>query len=82
MDHRDILGGIVSPEAFLAGHEICSTRRGLLVAPRRAVARSVGRGGDCRHNQPVGDSDYPSRRDQVGRLDDRFHETCIMEPMV
>jgi len=38
MDHRDILGGIVSPEAFLADHEICladheicSTRRGVIV---------------------------------------------------
>jgi len=37
MDHRDILGGIVSPEAFLADHEICSTRRGLLVAPLLAA---------------------------------------------
>jgi hypothetical protein len=37
MDHRDILGGIVSPEAFLADHGICSTRRGLLVAPLLAA---------------------------------------------
>jgi hypothetical protein len=37
MDHRDILGGIVSPEAFLADHEIRSTRRGLLVAPLLAA---------------------------------------------
>jgi hypothetical protein len=33
MDHRNILGETVSPDAFLADHEICSTRRGLLVAP-------------------------------------------------
>jgi hypothetical protein len=31
------LGGIVSPDAFLADHEICSTRRGLLVAPLLAA---------------------------------------------
>jgi hypothetical protein len=33
MDHRNMLGGIISSEAFLADHEICSTRRGLIVAP-------------------------------------------------
>jgi hypothetical protein len=33
MDHRDILNGIFSSDMFLAEHEICSTRRGLLLAP-------------------------------------------------
>src|ERR1700730_3229839 len=33
MDHHNILGEIVSSDAFLADQEICSTRRGLLVAP-------------------------------------------------
>jgi hypothetical protein len=37
MDHRDILGGSVSPDALRAGHEICPVRRGLLVAPLLAA---------------------------------------------
>jgi hypothetical protein len=37
MDHHNILGEIVSSDAFLADHEICSTRRGLLVAPLLAA---------------------------------------------
>jgi hypothetical protein len=37
MDHRDILGGLVSPDGLLADHEICSTRRGLIVAPLLAA---------------------------------------------
>jgi hypothetical protein len=37
MDHRDILGGLVSPDAFRADHEICPTRRGLLVTPLLAA---------------------------------------------
>ena len=32
MDHRSILSGRVSPDAFLVDPEICSTRRGLLFA--------------------------------------------------
>jgi hypothetical protein len=50
-------------------------------APRRALARSVGRCGDCRHNQPVGDSNYPYRRGQVGRpgsWSDRHHPVASM----
>jgi hypothetical protein len=37
MDHRDTLGGILSAGGFLADHEICSTRRGLLAAPLLAA---------------------------------------------
>ena len=37
MDHHNILGEIVSSDAFLADHEICSTHRGLLVAPLLAA---------------------------------------------
>jgi hypothetical protein len=37
MDHRDILGGLVSPDAFGADHEICPARRGLLIAPLLAA---------------------------------------------
>ena len=33
MEHPDFLNGILSSETFLAGHEVCSTRRGLLLAP-------------------------------------------------
>jgi hypothetical protein len=36
MDHRDTLG-IFSRDGFLADHEICSTRRGLLAAPLLAA---------------------------------------------
>ncbi|HEX3403776.1 MAG TPA: cupin domain-containing protein [Acetobacteraceae bacterium] len=37
MDHRNILDGIVSPDASIADHDICSTRRGLVVAPLLAA---------------------------------------------
>jgi hypothetical protein len=37
MDHRSMLGGMISSQAFLADHEICSTRRGLIVAPLLAA---------------------------------------------
>jgi hypothetical protein len=37
MDHRNMFGGLASSEAFLADQEICSTRRGLLVAPLLAA---------------------------------------------
>jgi hypothetical protein len=37
MDHRDILSGIISSDVFLADDEICSTRRGLLLAPLLAA---------------------------------------------
>jgi hypothetical protein len=37
MDHRDIVNGIISSDMFLAEHEICSTRRGLLLAPLLAA---------------------------------------------
>jgi hypothetical protein len=37
MDHRDILNGILSSDMFLAEHDICSTRRGLLFAPLLAT---------------------------------------------
>ena len=33
MEYHDLLNGILSSETFLAGQEICSTRRGLLLAP-------------------------------------------------
>jgi hypothetical protein len=37
MDRRNMLGGIISSQAFLADDEICSTRRGLIVAPLLAA---------------------------------------------
>jgi hypothetical protein len=37
MDHRDILERIFSSNAFIADREICSTRRGLLLAPLLAA---------------------------------------------
>jgi hypothetical protein len=37
MDHRDILDRIFSSDAFFADNEICSTRRGLLLAPLLAA---------------------------------------------
>ena len=37
MDHRDFLNGVFSSDVFLAEHEICSTRRGLLLAPLLAA---------------------------------------------
>ena len=37
MDHRDFLNGKFSSDMFLAEHEICSTRRGLLLAPLLAA---------------------------------------------
>ena len=37
MDNRDILDRIFSSNAFIADHEICSTRRGLLLAPLLAA---------------------------------------------
>ena len=37
MDHRDILSGIFSSDEFLADGGICSTRRGLLLAPLLAA---------------------------------------------
>jgi hypothetical protein len=37
MDHREILNGIFSSDMVLAEHEICSTRRGLLLAPLLAA---------------------------------------------
>jgi hypothetical protein len=37
LDIRDILGRIFSSNAFIADHEICSTRRGLLLAPLLAA---------------------------------------------
>jgi hypothetical protein len=38
MDHRDIVNGISSSDMFfLAEHEVCSTRRGLVLAPLLAA---------------------------------------------
>jgi hypothetical protein len=37
LDNRDILDRIFSSNAFIADHEICSTRRGLLLAPLLAA---------------------------------------------
>jgi hypothetical protein len=37
MDNRDILDWIFPSNAFIADHEICSTRRGLLLAPLLAA---------------------------------------------
>jgi len=37
MDHRNISDGILSSDALLADHKICSTRRGLLLAPLLAA---------------------------------------------
>ena len=37
MDNRDILDRIFSSNALIADHEICSTRRGLLLAPLLAA---------------------------------------------
>jgi hypothetical protein len=37
MDHRDILERIFSSNAFIADREICSTRRGPLLAPLLAA---------------------------------------------
>jgi hypothetical protein len=37
MDHRDFLNGKFSSDMFLAEHEICSTRRALLLAPLLAA---------------------------------------------
>ena len=37
MIHRDFLNGHFSSDPFLAEHEICSTRRGLLLAPLLAA---------------------------------------------
>ena len=43
MDHRDILERIISSSAFIADREICSTRRGLLLAPLlAALPRGLG----------------------------------------
>ena len=37
MDHRETWEGLFSSDVFLAGHESCSTRRGLLLAPLLAA---------------------------------------------
>ena len=37
MDHRDILNGIFSSDVFLSECGVCSTRRGLLLAPLLAA---------------------------------------------
>jgi hypothetical protein len=37
MDYRDVLSGIASSDVFLADDEICSTRRGVLLAPLLAA---------------------------------------------
>jgi hypothetical protein len=64
MDHRDILGGIFSSGGFLADHEICSTRRGLLAAPLlAALSDKAARAGTINPSETGG---YASRRDQVG----------------
>jgi hypothetical protein len=40
VDNRDILDRIFSSDAFFADHEICSTRRGLLLAPLLALSQT------------------------------------------
>ena len=75
MNHRDIVNGISSSDMFfLAEHEVCSTRRGLLLAPLLAALPLVlcGTVFAGRQHQPVGDPGYTSRRDQVERMDKGF----------